>query len=834
MRNENLIIMLCFGVCLAFSFYKLFLFWQSRDPAYLHYALTILTLAAGWSYLFGFWLRFGIPAISELLMPAFALGSAFSVFFARHFLQDENLSPRILSLLKTSPWAILVLTPITILVPAMGITISSICTSISLLAMVIACLDANNRGFTPSRYLLIASLAISLPFFIGVAVALDLPISAPSNRHFLMFTSTTLGALLMALAMANKLNLRQSQNKEIASELEQKVYFRTEALAEANAALEHLISELQKANSAKSHFLANMSHEIRTPLTSIIGYADSVLLGDIDAKEQNRVMRIISESGNHLLHIINDILDISKIEADKLEFELLPTSVFDVVAQVESIMAMRAKDKGLQFNLNFEFPFPSEITTDPTRFRQILFNLTNNAIKFTESGTVDVRLSFQQHRVYVSVADTGIGMDEEKVQSVFNPFEQGESSTTRKFGGTGLGLSISKRLANGLGGDIQVQSELDKGSTFNVNINAPTTENSVMVQSASEIWKVSNKKAQDPLDIPNFAGNRVLLVDDHPNNRELISILLRRMNIEVDEAQDGEQALAKVFSQEYDLVLMDVQMPIMGGDEATGRIREYGYDLPIIALTANNMKHEIELYMQRGFTNHLAKPIVRENFIQTLVTYLQASGSSDALIDNEEMYPLVAAYYDDLLLDLARFEESWQQQDEVAYTDIAHRIKGAAGSFGFESVGESFAEVEACVKQGNTADLAQAAAKAIADGKRCTKLPGIDVARGATNHDVNIDNLITALSSFMLSVTNQLHQLRQSLSDGDHNIALLLLNRIQGKTKGLAWESLAKVLAQMQNQLKLDPSNGPLLGQLLAQAEQQIQLVQAHLQQQSG
>ncbi|MBE1298426.1 MAG: response regulator [Alteromonadaceae bacterium] len=818
---ENLLIMLSLGMCLALCLYQLYLFSRTGDKAYLFFTLTVSSLALGWSNLFGVWQIFGLTPLPEILMPMFLLGATFCVFFAKHFLHPFEISTSAQNALNITPWVFITVLPITVFAPGIGTLISFLSTGISSLVMLYASIDATRRGFKPARYLSVAMLIILFPFISGLVVMLDITENIHSNRHFLMLFCTTLGSLIMSFALADKQRLITSEKQNLATDLEQKVYMRTEALAEANVALEHLISELQEASSAKSHFLANMSHEIRTPLTSIIGYADSILMGDIGGKEQSRVMRIISDSGNHLLHIINDILDISKIEADKLEFELLPTSPFDVIGQVESMMSQRARDKGLEFNLEFDYPFPSEIITDPTRFRQILFNLINNAIKFTEIGSVDIKLTYADESIKVVVRDTGIGMDLEKTQTLFNPFEQGESSTTRKFGGTGLGLSISKRLANGLGGDISVDSTLGAGSVFEVTIAAQLTENCKMVQSAAEVWQVASEQPRHVDLAPDFSGAKVLLVDDHPNNRELISILLKRMNIEVDEAEDGEQALTKVFSKEYDLVLMDIQMPTMSGDEATERIRQYGYQLPIIALTANNMKHEIELYMQKGFTNHLAKPIVREAFIATLANYLKSSGSNDSLFDNEEMYPLVAAYYTDLKKDVVVFQQLWEEQTLDKLIELAHRIKGAAGSFGFAGLGEKFAAVEESLKKQELEPLPGLVDDVITFGKMCTDLPGIDIPRGVTNYDVSADSFLPALSQFVSNVKNELEQLNELLDKGDASIGILLLNRMLNQATKLAWENMVKILQELDKQLKINANDNSVAKQLVVQAREQ-------------
>lgn len=795
-------LLLSLGVLLALLIYNLFLFFTNHEKVYLHLTLCISFLTFGWFNIFGL-IQFYPPAINKYLLVApFIASCSFALQFTRRFLNLRDNSLPLDNIFVILFWGSILILPIIILSPASGMYIAYALLAMMVVISLIAGSAVWKKRYKPARYFIIAYAVLSIQalfWFVGHVIP---GLQQDLSLSFVGLISSTLGAILLSLSLAAKVSLFNNENKRLANNLEQKVYERTEALAEANVALEHLISELQEASSAKSNFLANMSHEIRTPLTSIIGYADGILMGDINKEEQERVIRVISENGNHLLHIISDILDISKIEADKLEYEMLPSHITDIVAQVESVMGKRARDKDLEFKLNYQFPMPSEIETDPYRFKQILLNLTNNAIKFTEKGHISIDIRYQNEVLFVSVKDTGIGMSAQRISAIFAPFEQGDSSIARQFGGTGLGLSISKRLAIDLGGDIKAQSEEGVGSSFEVSIRAIPTQNNTMMQSLCDLMQVQEVKQKETT-TPDFKGSKVLLVDDHPNNRDLIKIILNRMQIEVTEAEDGDIALQKVFESEFDLILMDIQMPHMKGDEATEKLRQSGYDLPIIALTANNMKHEIEAYMQKGFTGHLSKPIVRTDFIATLSEYLKSKGSTESLFSNDEMLGLVSGYHADLPAQIAQIQQVWADKDVAEFIEIAHRIKGAAGSFGFAALGDKFAEIEQFAKDEELEKVEERLPEVLKYSRLCIAIPGFDIPRGVVNFDLNIDYLLTEIQLFCSNICTELDALTGCVERGENNIALLYLNRITPKAKKLGWQDLHKQAMQLEQQIKL-------------------------------
>ena len=395
------------------------------------------------------------------------------------------------------------------------------------------------------------------------------------------------------------------------------------SLQRANSLLEEASAKAEAANRSKSEFLANMSHEIRTPMTAILGYAD--LLAESAANpEQTEAAHTIHRNGEHLLGIISDILDLSKIEAGKLELEKTPCSPESILREVVSLMKVKADGKGLPLQVESRGAVPSKVMSDPVRVRQILVNLVGNAIKFTETGQVKVAMRCEDEskgppRLTFDVSDTGIGISPGRASELFRPFVQAESSTTREYGGSGLGLAISKRLANMLGGDIVVKSRIGEGSVFSLSI--PVQLPVKVEQGACQLTSSQSKSDLPKLDC------RVLLVEDGPDNQRLIAFLLKKAGVEVVLADNGQIAVEKALSPEgkFDVILMDMQMPIMDGYEATRALREANYDGPIIALTAHAMKHDLQKCLDAGCDDYQAKPVDRGTLLRIVEKYASAT-----------------------------------------------------------------------------------------------------------------------------------------------------------------------------------------------------------------
>ena len=422
-----------------------------------------------------------------------------------------------------------------------------------------------------------------------------------------------------------------------------------ETAVETPEALRQAMERAEAATRAKSEFLANMSHELRTPMTAILGYTELLLEdGDLAEAPARRVeaLRTLKRNGQHLMRILADILDLSKIEAGKIEVEKIPTSPCQVVGDIESVMGSGAEEKGVSFEVEYVGKIPASTQTDPTRLRQILMNLVGNAIKFTQRGSVRVKVELldgeaENATLRFAVSDTGPGLSPDAQERIFNSFSQADASTTREFGGTGLGLAISRQLAQLLGGDIEVESVEGQGSTFTLTIAVGSMKGVLMLDDPE-------RQGIEPFFFPGDGGStlafidgvreigpraQILLVEDGDDNRKLIELTLRKSGFDVSHAENGEEGVqvalaARDLGEPFDLILMDMQMPVMDGYEATRQLRAAGFESPIVALTAHAMKGDRERCLTAGCDDFATKPISRRDLLKTVLTHLSKDTTS--------------------------------------------------------------------------------------------------------------------------------------------------------------------------------------------------------------
>ena len=382
------------------------------------------------------------------------------------------------------------------------------------------------------------------------------------------------------------------------------------------------------ANQAKSEFLANMSHEIRTPLTAILGYSDMLRDEGQSREDIEHEIDSIIRAGAHLQRIINDILDLSKIEAGQLVIEHIEVQPVRMMHDVDSIFGARAREKGLSFEVNYDFPLPRTIISDPTRLKQIVYNLCGNALKFTEQGGITVSIGYlpESRQLKLQVIDTGIGMSEDELSRLFKPFSQADSSTTRKYGGTGLGLCIARQLAQKLGGDVSVTSKQGGGSTFQFTIAIGDIPSLDMVTHLEDMQVDAIEETQSIS--PNSVSGRVLVAEDSPDNQALIAKYLIKAGATVEVVDNGLIAVQKALTSAYDLILMDVQMPVMDGLTATKKLRAQGYSKPIVNITANAMKEDRDKCLEAGSDDYLTKPMNMRHLYKLLQTYLRPADTS--------------------------------------------------------------------------------------------------------------------------------------------------------------------------------------------------------------
>jgi signal transduction histidine kinase/CheY-like chemotaxis protein/HPt (histidine-containing phosphotransfer) domain-containing protein len=465
---------------------------------------------------------------------------------------------------------------------------------------------------------------------------------------------------------------------------------------EKDLALEQLKEtnrSLEAATKAKSAFLANMSHEIRTPLTAIIGFGESLFDKDTSKSERTQATHVIIHNAKHLLSIINDILDLSKIEAEKLEIDLVKTSLFELLHDIETLVGMQASEKDLSFSINLTFPLPAQIITDPIRLKQILINLAGNAIKFTHVGNVDINVSWDknQHKVVYEVIDTGIGMSTEQQVNLFQPFTQADSSTTRQYGGTGLGLNLSRQLAEMLGGSIKVESHAGSGSRFILTTDAGPLDELDFVNVAPTVRAhLPPGKIEQSNEI---LSGEILLAEDVLHNQQLISMYIRKTGANITIVENGNLALEAVQNKQFDLILLDMQMPVMDGITTVRKLRALGYSQPVVALTANATKENKELCLREGCNDFLTKPIDRERLFQILEKYLNntvsdknESISSDQIRQPAETKELDMRFLNKLPSIQGEIKTAVMSDNWSELKKIMHKLKSTSGKAGFSKL----------------------------------------------------------------------------------------------------------------------------------------------------
>ncbi len=494
--------------------------------------------------------------------------------------------------------------------------------------------------------------------------------------------------------------------------------------------------EAETANQAKSAFLANMSHEIRTPMTAILGFTEILKRGyGRNMKDSLRYLDTIHSSGKNLLELINDILDLSKVESGRLEMEAAWIEPHRVIHEVLQMLGIKAQEKGISLGFKVQSAIPQQIKTDPARLRQIIFNLVGNAIKFTEQGDVTVFCRFGKFstgpRLLIDIADTGIGIPPEKVESIFDPFTQADTEITRRFGGTGLGLSISREFARALGGDILVESWPGKGSTFKVTLTTGDLKEVPFLE-PEEIETATRVSAESKPSHWQFPEARILVVDDGAENRELLRLILEEAGLTVHEAENGSVGVTKAVDGHYDAILMDVNMPVMDGFTATGRLRQHGLKTPIIALTANAMKGFEQECLDAGYSGYFSKPIDMDRFMARMADLLggkpvanqppeEADGSAAILPDetpqpmddspivsklpsnNERFRNLIARFIVRLNEQLETVERLCIQGKHQEIAVFAHWLKGSGGTVGFDEFTAPASRLETLVKKSDNA-----------------------------------------------------------------------------------------------------------------------------------
>ena len=515
---------------------------------------------------------------------------------------------------------------------------------------------------------------------------------------------------------------------------------RLEELRIANEAAE-------KTAQSKSIFLANISHEIRTPMNAIIGFT-SLALKEVLSPKLAGYLNNIAISSKNLLSLINDILDFSKIEADRLDMESVPFRLDEVVSNIASMASLKAAEKGIQFISLIDNDVPQTLIGDPLRLGQILLNLTSNAVKFTSDGYVMLRVECKSRRdnrchLVFWIRDTGIGISPDQADHLFEPFSQADTSVTRRFGGTGLGLTISRQLARMMGGDIQLQSEPGKGSTFSCTLQFSCPPEEAASKVILRLSPAATTAGDDDSGA-DLRGVRVLLVEDNDINRQLVTALLADAGMDIDSAENGLEALAKIETRHYDIVLMDIQMPEMSGYEATEALRKNPayLDLPVIAMTAHATVQDRQDCLAAGMNDYITKPL-----------------------DPDALMAILA---------------KWSGRP---------RKIGKPSSERTESLDGAVSDPSEKPVQPDGSGLPEA-------------LPGLNVAAGIHRLHGNHRLYIKLLKAFFENYAQSPDAVAQALHTGDHPAAYRMVHTIKGVASNLSLEDLASSASRITDALK--------------------------------
>ena len=543
----------------------------------------------------------------------------------------------------------------------------------------------------------------------------------------------------------------ESQIRQLNETLERRVAERTAELEAANAAIVASSTELKVARDealastqAKAAFLANISHEVRTPMSAVLGYAEMLLNPDLERADRDHALQAIRRNGTHLLQVINDVLDLSKIEAGRIELEMIRYSPWQLLLEVASTVRLHADEKQISLQIQPMGRLPSLAMMDPTRIRQILMNLVSNAIKFSEpGGSVILRIGIKpldqgrRMRLVIDIEDRGIGMTPSQLGLLFTPFQQADSSTTRRFGGTGLGLSISRRLAEAMDGEILVQSTYGAGSCFSLSVplrmvddNVPWLGiNELESHAANEIEPV-NRLAK----LPVLMG-RVLVADDCRDNQRVILHHLKQLGLETEVVENGDLAVERALSGRFDLILMDMQMPELDGYGAASSLRRSGYQGPIIALTAHAMIEDRERCLRAGCTDYLTKPVESRKLALAVARHLgthrgvprpdlprpekHAVTEEDAIVsqfrDAPGMENLLREYVESLPDKVSRLRSLLTVGEIGDLQSLAHQIKGHGGMYGYPCLSEAAGLIEEAAQERQDDELLEELIEGFAD-----------------------------------------------------------------------------------------------------------------------
>ncbi|MCP3921582.1 MAG: response regulator [Desulfobacterales bacterium] len=696
-----------FGILASMLIYNMFLYLFLKDKVYIHYILYV-TFVSLYFFLFsGFNILLGFPELTHFIIYAVAISSVFGVSFSQYFLSTRRYCPVIDKML----WSSIGLSFLVIITLYIGYQkfanylIHIIGLAMPLIATIAGAIRLK-QGYIPARYFLIAYIVLSIGTLFLSLIGLGL---LPKN--FFTINSVIIGAvfeiILLATAITDRmrvlrhkrrelkemeLRLKEEKNTEIADLLEKQEQIVEERTFELKIAKE----EAETANRAKSGFLANMSHELRTPLNAIMGYAQILTLDKGVPKDKKRSLNIIKQSSLHLLNMINDILDLSKIEAQRVELNLCDFDMSSMLTNISDIFEMQAMQKKLSFISEIAPDVPAIVRGDEQKLRQILINILNNAIKFTDTGKVIFKVTIHEDKICFLVEDTGMGIAAEVLKEIFLPFQQVQQKK-QVIEGTGLGLAISRSLTQLMNGELKVESKVGLGSIFSFELELP------------EITGFVETNDMDKGKVIGYTGERrkILVVDDIEHNRSVLISMLEPLGFKMLEAVDGRDGVDKTNQFEPDLVFIDLRMPVMDGYEAIRQIRKLpiGQKAVIISISASVFNMNRKKSIESGSDNFIGKPFILEELLGLIQTHLSLDWIYDEKeiemieeIEGEDKTDLIVPPKEEIaiLFDLAMrgniagvLEQTDKFEDmDVRFTPFASELRELAQNFKVKKIQE--------------------------------------------------------------------------------------------------------------------------------------------------